>query len=184
MGVTFNADEIFEMAEQIERNGVKFYRRAAEILSDQNARTMLLDLAVMEAEHAEIFADMRRDFSEQHHEPVVFDPDEAAALYLRAMADGYVFDTHTDPAELLTGKESKENIIQMAIGLEKDSIAFYLGLKDLVSSGAEKDKVEAIIKEEMHISALSTSIWNSSSSPSVENSPFPAVDSRVAACVW
>ena len=29
MGVTFNADEVFEMAEQIERNGAKFYRAAA-----------------------------------------------------------------------------------------------------------------------------------------------------------
>ncbi len=26
----FNADEIFEIAEQIERNGAAFYRRAAE----------------------------------------------------------------------------------------------------------------------------------------------------------
>ena len=28
--ITFNPDEIFEMAEQIERNGAKFYRKAAE----------------------------------------------------------------------------------------------------------------------------------------------------------
>ena len=30
MSVDFNADEIFEMAEQIERNGVKFYNKAAK----------------------------------------------------------------------------------------------------------------------------------------------------------
>ena len=28
MGITFNADEIFAMAEEIERNGQKFYRKA------------------------------------------------------------------------------------------------------------------------------------------------------------
>ena len=26
MGIDFNADEVFEIAEQIERNGAKFYR--------------------------------------------------------------------------------------------------------------------------------------------------------------
>ena len=30
MPITFNADEIFEMAEEMERNGAWFYRRAAE----------------------------------------------------------------------------------------------------------------------------------------------------------
>jgi len=29
MSYDFNADEVFEMAEQIERNGVRFYREAA-----------------------------------------------------------------------------------------------------------------------------------------------------------
>jgi hypothetical protein len=30
MSITFNVDEIFEMAEEIERNGAKFYREAQE----------------------------------------------------------------------------------------------------------------------------------------------------------
>jgi len=30
MPIPFNADEVFEMAEQIERNGARFYRAAAE----------------------------------------------------------------------------------------------------------------------------------------------------------
>jgi rubrerythrin len=43
----------------------------------------------------------------------------------------------------------------MAIGVERDSIAFYVGLKEAVSRKAGKDKVEDIIKEEMgHIVAL------------------------------
>jgi rubrerythrin len=44
----------------------------------------------------------------------------------------------------------------MAIGLEKDSIVFYVGLKESVSPRAGKDKVQAIIKEEIgHIAILS-----------------------------
>jgi rubrerythrin len=76
-------------------------------------------------------------------------------MYLRAMADGHVFDLKRDPSEQLTGSESTEDIIRMGIGAEKNSIVFYLGLKELVSAPSGKDKVDAIIKEEMsHISTL------------------------------
>jgi len=43
----------------------------------------------------------------------------------------------------------------MAIGLERDSIAFYVGIKEAISRRAGKDKVEDIIKEEIgHIAIL------------------------------
>jgi len=155
MSITFNAFEIFEIAEQIERNGIKFYRKAAESLSDQNTRQMLLDLAAMEAEHEETFASMKKQLSEEERELMVFDPENEMALYLQAMANGHVFDLRKDPSEQLTGAETVEDILKMAIGAEKDSIVFYLGLKDFVPAKAGKDRVEAIIKEEMgHIAVL------------------------------
>jgi len=155
MSVTFNAFEIFEMAEQIERNGVKFYRKAAHGTSDQDVRQMLLNLADMEAEHEEAFANMRKQLSEEAWEVRVFDPENELALYLQSMANGHVFDLSKDPAEQLTGNETVEDILKLAIDAEKDSIVFYLGLKDFVPVKAGKDKVEAIIKEEMgHIAVL------------------------------
>ena len=155
MSITFNAFEIFEMAEQIERNGIKFYRKAAEGISDKDTRQMLLDLADMEAEHEETFAGMRKQLSDEERELRVFDPDNEIALYLQAMANGHVFDPKEDLSEQLTGTESVEDILKLAIGAEKDSIVFYLGLKDFVPVRAGKDKVEAIIKEEMgHIAVL------------------------------
>ena len=39
MSYDFNADEIFEIAEQIERNGAKFYRTAAESVADEDKKT-------------------------------------------------------------------------------------------------------------------------------------------------
>ncbi len=153
MTISFSADEIFEMAEQIERNGAKFYRATAEKFSA--VRQVLLDLAAMEDEHEKIFAAMRAQLSSREQEPTVFDPDGQVQMYLRAMADGHVFDVKADPTEQLTGQETSEDILKMAIGMEKDSIIYYLGLKDFVPARAGKDKVEAIIKEEMsHIATL------------------------------
>jgi rubrerythrin len=154
MGVPFNADEIFEMAEQIERNGAKFYRAAAEKFPA--VREALLDLAAMEDDHEKTFAAMRTDLSAGVQEPPVFDPDGEAQMYLRAMADGHVFDVKADPVERLAGKDTAEEVLKMAIGLEKDSIAFYVGLKEGVSHKVGKERVEAIIKEEFeHIATLS-----------------------------
>ena len=149
----FNADEIFEMAEQIERNGGKFYRAAAEKFPAVNE--VLLGLAAMEDEHLKTFADMRAELSGTEVEEPVFDPDGQAQMYLRVMADGNVFDVKADPVEQLAMKNTPEDVLKMAIGVERDSIAFYVGLKEAVSRRAGKDKVDDIIKEEMgHIVTL------------------------------
>lgn len=73
MSITFNADEIFEMAEQIERNGAKFYRAAAEKFSA--VRQVLLDLAAMEDEHQSTFAAMRAQLTAPEQQPILFDPE-------------------------------------------------------------------------------------------------------------
>ena len=157
MSITFNAFEIFEIAEQLERNGAKFYRKAARSIADQDLRQILLELADMEAEHEETFAGMRKQLSESDKDWQlrVFDPENELSLYLQAMANGHVFDLRKDPSKQLRSTETVEDILKLAIDAEKDSIVFYLGLKDFVPIRAGKDKVEEIIKEEMsHIAVL------------------------------
>jgi rubrerythrin len=87
MSITFNADEIFEMAEQIERNGAKFYREAAGNASDADVKEMLLDMAAMEDGHQVTFSNMRKELSAEDKESNVFDPDNEVAQYLQTMAD-------------------------------------------------------------------------------------------------
>jgi len=153
MSMPFNADEVFEMAEQIERNGGKFYRAAAKKFPEVSK--LLLNLAAMEDEHLKTFSNMRAELSGTELEEPVFDPDGQAQMYLRVMADSHVFNVKTDPVEKLANKDTPEEVLKMAIGLERDSIAFYVGLKEAVPSKAGKNKVEDIIKEEMgHIVIL------------------------------
>jgi len=155
MSQMFSADEIFEMAEQIERNGAKFYRRATEGDFEEDYRQKLLELAEMEIEHEKTFAAMRTQLSGTKTGPTVFDPYGEAALYLQAMANDYVFDVNADPSENLAGK-SVEEILNKAIGAEKDSIVFYLGIKDMVPERFGRDKIDKIMREEMgHVTLLS-----------------------------
>jgi rubrerythrin len=154
MGMPFNADEVFEMAEQIERNGARFYRAAAEKFPEVNQ--LLLELAAMEDKHEKTFAAMRAELSGTEAEPPVFDPDDQAQLYLQAMADEHIFNLKSDPANQLGNLDTPDEVLKTAMGLERDSIAFYAGLKESVSRRAGKDKIDAIIKEEInHIAILS-----------------------------
>ena len=143
---TFNADEVFEMAEQIERNGAKFYRKAAEPVDGEN-RQLLLRLAAMEDDHEKTFAAMRTELSDAEKRSITADPNDEGALYLQAMADGKVF--QADPAGALAGRESMEEVLNIAIGLEKDSIVFYESMKNVVPDAAGKDRIDAIIKQEI-----------------------------------
>ena len=154
MGVSFCAEEIYEIAEHIEYNGIRFYRNAAERCSGKRLKKLLLEIAEMEVEHQQTFAAMRAELSSDEKLNQL-DLSDEVGLYLQAMADNRVFDTRTDPCELLTGNESMEAVLKMAIGLEKDSIVFYLGLEEYVSDKAGKVKVRALIRQEMgHIAVL------------------------------
>ena len=153
MSYDFNADDVFEMAEQIERNGAKFYRAAADNFPDVSQ--IFLDLAAMEDKHLKTFAAMREELSGSESDSLVFDPYEEAQMYLQVMADGHVFDMNADLVQLLSGCKTPGDVLKMAIGIERDSIVFYVGLKESVSQKAGKEKVEAIIREEVgHIAIL------------------------------
>jgi rubrerythrin len=66
-----------------------------------------------------------------------------------------LFEKDLDPTTM-------KDILKAAIGAEKDSIVFYLGMKELVPAKLGKDKIDDIIKEEMsHIRLLSARLLKS-----------------------
>ena len=158
MTVTFNAFEVFEIAEQIERNGTNFYIRAAELFDDPKISEMFLKLAEWEKRHEQTFARMKQQLSEQNrqeynlgHEDFLPDP--------RVMAGLAVFGIRSDPEKELHGRPNKTDILRRTVEKEKDSIIFYQGLKGFVPDEAGKEKIDDIIKEEMkHIVILDQSL--------------------------
>lgn len=150
--ITFNADEVLEMAERIEHNGAAFYRKAASSASG-SAKALFEKFASMEDDHERTFATMRTRLSASQKENLTPDPESEATLYLQAMADGKVFPS--SPDRPLTGRESLQEILAVAIGKEKDSIVFYQSLKEVVPPAAGRDKLDEIIRQEIgHILLL------------------------------
>ncbi len=150
MSYNFNADEIFEIAEQIERNGANFYRTAAENITDEDKKKLLIHLAEMEDDHEKTFKTLRDELSENEKTMTTFDPEDETADYLRLLADTRVF------YEKEVDVTSLNEVFKTAITAEKDSIVFYLGMKNVVPSHQGKNWLDRIIKEEMdHIRLLS-----------------------------
>ena len=154
--IKFSAGEVFEMARQMERNGAAFYRKAAENVSEKDLRELLLCLAAMEDDHERTFAGMADKLAASDRWRNVFDPDGQGARYLRVMVAGKVFDSKdAGPAARLTGTETSQEILVTAIGLENDSILFYLGMKEAVSGDRGHVQIDGIIRQEMnHVADL------------------------------
>lgn len=146
----FNADDIFEIAEQMERNGAKFYRTAAAAVGDASAKAFLEKLAAMEDSHERTFNQMRAQLSAEEKTSTVWDPEGESVRYLRALADTRVF------FEKEIDTSSMEAILKDAITAEKDSIVFYLGMREAVPENMGRNRLDDVIKEEMgHIRLLS-----------------------------
>jgi len=154
----FNAIEVFEIAEQIERNGVAFYRRAAELFEDSDVAGIFTKLADWEVKHEAVFAEMRKQLVDEPAELLTFDPEDAP-LDAKAMAGLAAFGISQDPAAELSGSETRADVLKMALQKEKDTIVYYTGLKEFVPIAVAIKKIGEIITEELrHIRIIKQSL--------------------------
>jgi rubrerythrin len=159
MGNKFNAFEILEIAEQMERNAASFYRRAATFFDEPRLHKLLGELADWEKEHEETFAKMRRKVSEQENLLGDFDPYEYMPANPQVL-DGLALSVFKPEASgEITGREKKEDILRKALKKEEDTIRFFRGLVRFARDpGSEYKIVEIIKEEERHIRILQESL--------------------------
>ncbi|MBW2369506.1 MAG: ferritin family protein [Deltaproteobacteria bacterium] len=160
MPYDFNADNVFEMAEIIEKNGAEFYWKAAKKVTDTEAKQLLLNLAEQELAHEKTFRELRAQLTGDEKESTLFDQENYAMAYLHALAITRVFFDKNDLPDEQPDTEGNsqflKKILISAIRSEKDSIVFYVGIRDLVPETFGKSRVDEIIQEEMvHLTDLS-----------------------------
>jgi rubrerythrin len=152
MGVFLSPSEIFEIALEIERNGARFYRKAADAGYDKATRLLLLDLAAMEEEHAATFARLQQELAVEQ-EAEWYNQNDVAFQYLQSFASGQIFDAGKE-RELAPHADVRA-VLEFALDRERESILFYLGIKEFIPRQLLGDKIERIIIEEMkHLAQL------------------------------
>jgi len=144
MGVLFSGRELVDIAIGIERNGLAFYKSLLESEKDTMTRGAYKYLADMEGQHIKTFQGMLNTAGE-YGPPEMYT--EEYDLYLRALVDSVVFTNDQVARKMAENARSSAEAIQIALGAEKDSILFYMEMRDLVRS-SDRDLVNNIIEEE------------------------------------
>ena len=147
-------DDVFAMAIEIEKNGKAFYEGAASKADNEGVKKLFEELAAMEAGHITLFSGLRSALSESISDHV-WDPEGLAESYLQATADTHIFGSEA-AVQRLINVSTVEDAINMAIQFEKDSVAFFLGMKKLVGPRKEKADIDQlIVQEQDHVRMLS-----------------------------
>lgn len=144
MGVFFSGRELIEIAIGIEKNGATFYNSLAGSTKNPEAKGTYKYLADQEKEHAGVFQRMLGSVGE-YKPPETYT--EEYNLYLKALIDSLVFTDDKVTLEMAKKVKSDAEAIQVGVGAEKDSILFYMEVKELVRP-AERKVVRKIIDEE------------------------------------
>ncbi|UCD50696.1 MAG: ferritin family protein [Phycisphaerales bacterium] len=159
MDASMKGHEVLEIAEKIERNGARFYRRAAAMVQDTKVSAFLVQLAQWESQHVKVFREMKERSVKQKWEIGDIAPGHRGVPNARSLAGLAVFGLQPNPADELTGQETRADVLRIAIEKEKDSIVYYTGLKDLIPSEKDRKLIEDIIQEEMkHVRILAQSL--------------------------
>jgi rubrerythrin len=159
MDVEMKGYEILEIAERIEQNGVKFYRRAAGLCDDARASALFVELAHWEVCHIEIFRKMKERWADDNWQLGDLSPDPVGRSDSQLLAGMAVFAIQPDPAAQLTKGESRNDVLKMAIEKEKESVVYYSGLKGFVPHEGDRKIIDNIIQEEMkHVRILTQAL--------------------------
>ncbi len=146
---------LLEMGGRLEYACAQFYQQASKLAMHEEARQEFQRLASMELDHGHFFSDLKAKYEKQ--DVGIFGEHDVASIskYVKAIQDSRVFDFDFILNSAISGHEDVSEIIQLAIGFEKDGIVFYAGLASLVEDGNFNHLLKEIIREEFdHLSQL------------------------------
>jgi rubrerythrin len=159
MGISFSADEVFEMAMDIEKNGEAYYRKALTLAKSADVKAVLTDLMEQEQHHYATFKGLRDKLPPRASLPTVADPESEEYLYLDALVKSRLFNT-TREAEALAAKSGNEiEALKSALIFEKDTVLFFQTMKAMTDERLGRGDIDRIIEEEhRHIVRISKAI--------------------------
>ena len=144
----FNALEVMEMAKDIEKRGLDFYKKQAKKTEDGKLKDLLLKLAEDEQDHYDTFSkmlDKAKDLTDTDSDYVY---GEDVSAYLRALIEFTVFPSEEEVEDKI---HSIEDILELAINAEKDSILFYREMMEYNNEDTNKILKRLVDEEKQHL---------------------------------
>ncbi|MHC4743763.1 MAG: hypothetical protein ACYS8Z_17745 [Planctomycetota bacterium] len=155
MATKFDVHGVLQIAESVERKGARFYLQAAELFMDAQCSDLCRQLAGWRSAEEDSLGRRKSNIPRRAAKAANTEKADYISAHPFVMASLEAFARGTGRWGRLTGRESADGILRIAIVRAKDAITFYRGLKDFVHDPAGIEVLDIIIEEEKeHIKAL------------------------------
>ena len=144
MSYLLQVKEILEFAVYIEARGYEFYVGAMKKFSDPRATVFFQYLADEEFKHEKLF----RKLLGQEGDVKKGEPDAEYQAYMREFIKAHQLGDREAIHAKLDRLSTLGEILDLAMGFEKDSIVFFSELKDFYAKG-KTAAIEKVIHDEM-----------------------------------
>jgi rubrerythrin len=145
MGILFEVKEVLDFAVYIEQNGYEFYTEASKKFSDPKIVELFTYLSQEETKHEKLFKDMTKSAD-------TFEAEESYegefSAYMKEFCATHSLANRNTIRNRLQSLKTFEDVLDMALAFEKDSVVFFSELKNMAAFDRGK-VIEKVIKEEL-----------------------------------
>jgi rubrerythrin len=144
----FNEIEAAKIAQNMERHGLDFYRKAAAQAKDMATRDVFLRLAEDEKKHLAQFEELEETLHATRREGAGYTDDADLAAYIDRLVETQVFAEEGAVARLAEQATSDYEALAVAIRAERDAILFYQEMMSFIDSRPARAAFSTILDEE------------------------------------
>ncbi|MDY6955226.1 MAG: ferritin family protein, partial [Thermodesulfobacteriota bacterium] len=154
----FTMTDIIDLAIQIEENGERVYRKAAQKVPDPSIAGLLLQLADEEVRHVTWFSELKVGAEEPIEDSQLA---EEGKRVLRAVLGGQSFSLDDVDFSSIRGIG---DLLRVAVEFEKDTVLFYEMIRSFVDQKEALNCLDTIIAEEnRHIQLIEAALFSTTS---------------------
>ncbi len=154
MAGIFTAGDIVEAAIQVETKGESFYKRVAGKAANAQVRDLFLYLGGEEIKHRETFQGLLKRVGQ--FELPAWSTDQEYQDYLESLVESHILFGDGLGDTILTHMQSEAEALRFAMGFEKDTILFFMEMRELVPESEKRFVQECIEEERDHLRKLRT----------------------------
>jgi rubrerythrin len=144
----FNEIEAAKIAQNMERDGIDFYTRAADKAETDPVRETFLKLVDDEKKHLKRFQELDERLQDNREQGRGYTDDPDLGAYIHRLLETQVFAEDGSVARLADQAESDIEALGTAMKAERDAIIFYEEMLKHIDSSDARDAFGAIVDEE------------------------------------
>lgn len=144
-------DELIHFGMQIEERGFKFFQGMAAGAADPEVKKVFEFLSDEEEKHYNVMDKMVAEM--KTYDPPEYYMDEYEA-YVWNLANNHILTGKAGPEQYLDKVKTPLEAVNLALGVEKDTILFFVALKKLVPREGQVTLDMLIDQENLHIKKL------------------------------